>query len=107
MSPAPLAPQSFQEVPVNSVRGVGGRVCVCGGFGGLGRGKIGRPRENGAMNRGVGTLGSVYLCPSLYLGVQCVVRMKVRVHACKCVSGWHVTYSCSVNSHSVSFSLAC
>lgn len=41
---------------------------MCGGFGGLGRGKIGRPRENGAMNGGVGTLGSVYLCPSLYLG---------------------------------------
>lgn len=56
---------------------------------------------------GVGTLGSVYLCPTLYLGVQRVVHMCVRVHAGKCVSGWHVSCSCSVNSNSVSFSLAC
>lgn len=51
--------------------------------------------------------GLCIYAPHFIWGGQCVVRMKVRVHACKCVSGWHVTYSCSVNSHSVSFSLAC
>lgn len=61
MSPAPLAPQSFQEVPVNSVRGVGG-MGVWGGVGGLGRGKIGRPRENGPMN-GSGHSGACVFMP--------------------------------------------
>ena len=93
MSPAPLAPQSFQEVPVNSVGGA-------------------RSWQNRETQRKRGyewewAMGSVYLCPSLYLGVQCVLRVLVRVHACKCVSGWHVSCSCSVNSNSVSISLTC
>lgn len=51
--------------------------------------------------------GLCIYAPHFIWRLQSVVHMCVRVRACKCVSGWHVSCSCSVNSNSVSLSSAC
>lgn len=89
MSPTPLAPQSFLEVPVIFFFFLGG----------VGVAIEGVPVREG-LGMGLGIVEHVLLCPPFHMGV-CGAYMCV--HACKCVSGCHMTCSCSANSNSVSF----